>query len=122
MRGAARLSTKTRGIALLCCCTAQAQPIPCAGKGGVLGVLPEWTYADSMKQLAAGDRLLLFTDGVTEAENHQAVEFGSERIVQVAGPSGSSAAETKRRVMEEVARFCNGEFRDDVTLVVAAVR
>ena len=61
-------------------------------------------------------------DGVTEAENNQAVEFGSERIVQVAGPAGSSAAETKRRVMEEVAKFCNGEFRDDVTLVVAAIR
>ena len=92
------------------------------GQGGVLGVLPEWTYADSTKQLVAGDRLLLFTDGVTEAENQQAVEFGPERIVQVAGPSGSSAAETKRRVMEEVAKFCNGEFRDDVTLVVAAIR
>ena len=47
---------------------------------------------------------------------------GGERIVQVAGPAGSSAAETKRRVMEEVAKFCNGEFRDDVTLVVAAIR
>jgi len=92
------------------------------GQGGVLGVLPEWTYADSAKQLVAGDRLLLFTDGSTEAENHHAVEFGCERIAQVAGPCGSSAAETKRRVMEEVAKFCEGEFRDDVTLVVAAIR
>jgi phosphoserine phosphatase RsbU/P len=92
------------------------------GQGGVLGVDPEWTYADSTKQLVAGDRLLLFTDGVTEAENQEAVEFGSERIVKVAGPSGSSAAETKKRVMEEVTKFCNGEFCDDVTLVVAAVR
>ena len=77
---------------------------------------------DSTKQLVSGDRLLLFTDGVTEAENRQALEFGSERIVQVAGPSGSSAAETKRRIMEEVAKFCNSEFRDDVTLVVVAIR
>jgi sigma-B regulation protein RsbU (phosphoserine phosphatase) len=97
-------------------------PESLCGQGGVLGVDPEWTYADSNKQLVAGDRLLLFTDGVTEAENQEAVEFGSERIVQVAGPSGSSAAETKRRVMEEVAKFCNGDFRDDVTLVVAAVQ
>ena len=57
------------------------------------------TYADSKKELAAGDRLLLFTDGVTQAENHRVVEFGAERIVQVAGPAGSSAAETKRRVI-----------------------
>jgi sigma-B regulation protein RsbU (phosphoserine phosphatase) len=101
---------------------AASSPDSLCGQGGVLGVDPEWTYADSTKQLVSGDRLLLFTDGVTEAENQQAVEFGSERIVQVAGPSGSSAAETKRRVMEEVAKFCNGEFRDDVTLVVAAIR
>jgi len=100
---------------------AASSPDSLCGQGGVLGVDPEWTYADSTKQLVADDRLLLFTDGVTEAENQQAVEFGSERIVQVAGPSGSSAAQTKRRVMEEVAKFCNGEFRDDVTLVVAAI-
>jgi len=92
------------------------------GQGGVLGVLPEWTYADSAKQLVAGDRLVLFTDGVTEAENQQAVEFATGQIVRVAGPSGSSAAETKHRVMEAVAKFCNGEFRDDVMLVVAAIR
>jgi sigma-B regulation protein RsbU (phosphoserine phosphatase) len=101
---------------------ATGSPDTLSGHGGVLGVVPEWTYEDSTKQLVSGDRLLLFTDGVTEAENQQAVEFGSERIAQVAGPSGSSAAETKRRVMEEVAKFCNGEFRDDVTLVVAAIR
>jgi len=101
---------------------AASSPDSLCGQGGVLGVDPEWTYADSTKQLVSGDRLLFFTDGVTEAENQQAVEFGAERIVEVAGPSGSSAAETKRRVMEEVAKFCNGEFRDDVTLVVAAIR
>ncbi len=100
---------------------AASSPDSLCGQGGVLGVDPEWTYADSTKQLVSGDRLLFFTDGVTEAENQQAVEFGAERIVEVAGPSGSSAAETKRRVMEEVAKFCNGEFRDDVTLVVAAI-
>jgi sigma-B regulation protein RsbU (phosphoserine phosphatase) len=101
---------------------AASSPDSLCGQGGVLGVDPEWTYADSTKQLVAGDRLLFFTDGVTEAENQRAVEFGAERIVEVAGPSGSSAAETKRRVMEEVAKFCNGEFHDDVTLVVAAIR
>src|SRR5207302_9812380 len=40
------------------------------GQGGVLGVAPEWTYVDSTKQLAAGDRLLLFMDGLTGVENN----------------------------------------------------
>lgn len=88
-------------------------------RGRGLGVLAEWTYADFTVQLAPGDRLLFYTDGVTEAENGAAEEFGHKRIA--AGQAAGSAAECKRRVMDEVTRFCAGEFRDDVTLLVAAV-
>jgi phosphoserine phosphatase RsbU/P len=93
-----------------------------SGQGGVLGVIPEWTYFDATVQLAPGDRLLIYTDGVSEAENSDAIEFGSDRIAQAAGAAGHSAAETKHRVLESVTRFCSGEFHDDVTLVVAAIR
>ena len=34
--------------------------------GAVLGVFPEWTYGEAEVSLAPGDRLLLFTDGVTK--------------------------------------------------------
>jgi phosphoserine phosphatase RsbU/P len=101
---------------------ASGQAEPLQGRGGVLGVMPEWVYADSTVQLAPGDRLLFYTDGVSEAENGAAEEFGYKRIVAAAGQAPGSAAECKRRVMDEVARFCAGEFRDDVTLLVAAVR
>ena len=84
--------------------------------------MSEWVYADSTVQLAPGDRSLFYTDGVSEAENGAAEEFGCKRIVAAAGQVPGSAAECKRRVMDEVARFCAGEFRDDVTLLVAAVR
>ncbi len=93
-----------------------------SGHGGVLGVVPEWTYADSTVELYPGDRLLFFTDGVTEAQDGQAVEFGYGRLVQAAGPANSSAAETKNLVMEQVAKFCRNDLADDVTLVVAAMR
>jgi serine phosphatase RsbU (regulator of sigma subunit) len=36
--------------------------------GAVLGVFPAWTYQDSSVNLSSGDRLLLFIDGITEAE------------------------------------------------------
>jgi phosphoserine phosphatase RsbU/P len=91
------------------------------GQGGVLGVQPEWTYRDSTVRLSAGDRLLIFTDGVTEAENGDAIEFGTERIIESAGPRSISASETKRLVLDGVTRFCDGDFHDDVTLLVAAV-
>ncbi|MGB8321887.1 MAG: PP2C family protein-serine/threonine phosphatase [Candidatus Acidiferrum sp.] len=101
---------------------AAGAPEVLCGQGGVLGITPEWTYVDATMQLAGGDRLLLFTDGVTEAANAQEVEFGSSRIVESAGTAATSANETKSRVMQEVAKFCGGDFRDDVTLVVAAIR
>ena len=37
--------------------------------GAVLGVFPDWIYEDSTVELKAGDRLLLFTDGITEASD-----------------------------------------------------
>ncbi len=92
------------------------------GPGGVLGVQPEWTYADSTLALAPGDRLLFFTDGVTEAENEKETEFGYERITEAAGSDSSSATEIKSRIMRAVTEFCHGEFRDDVTLVVVCIR
>ena len=92
------------------------------GQGGVLGVKPTWTYADFSLPLAAGDRLLVFTDGVTEAADQKEVEFGHEGIANAAGTATGSAAELKAKIMKEVTAFSHGEFRDDVTLVVACIR
>ncbi len=91
------------------------------GEGAVLGVLPDWTYRDSVAPLAAGDRILLYTDGVTEAENLAGEEFGEARLVQAARLSDGSAENTQRRIMEEVSRFCGANFADDATLVVVTL-
>jgi sigma-B regulation protein RsbU (phosphoserine phosphatase) len=93
------------------------------GHGALLGVIPEWSYVDETLQLRAGDRLFFYTDGVTEAENEAAEEFGYERLVRAAASRATeSAAATNRRIMDEVASFCKGNFGDDVTLVVLAIR
>jgi phosphoserine phosphatase RsbU/P len=92
------------------------------GQGGVLGVESKWTYVDFSLEISTGDRLPLFTDGVTEAASQKEVEFGYEGITNAAGTATSSAVELKGRIMKEVADFCRGEFRDDVTLVVACIR
>jgi phosphoserine phosphatase RsbU/P len=91
------------------------------GEGAVLGVMPEWNYSDSVVPLAAGDRLLLFTDGITEAENERLEEFGENKLVQAAQLNGASAQETQRGIMDTVSRFCGANFRDDATLLVAAI-
>lgn len=94
------------------------------GHGAVLGVIPEWVYQDSEVQLGKGDRLLFYTDGVTEAENARSEEFGSSRLLQAAisAGNGNSAAETQKTVMKHVGDFCNQQFRDDVSLIVAALK
>jgi len=56
-----------------------------AGQGGaVLGVFPAWTYQDSSVDLSSGDRLLLFTEGITEAEGPDGEEFGTEKVAAFA--------------------------------------
>jgi sigma-B regulation protein RsbU (phosphoserine phosphatase) len=90
--------------------------------GAVLGVLPAWNYQDSVVNLKSGDRLLLFTDGITEAEDEQGEEFGVERVVAFGkAHAASSAAELNEQLLAQVSDFCGAQFQDDATLVVLAV-
>lgn len=91
------------------------------GSGAVLGVLPDWIYQDSTVRLERGDKLLLFTDGVTEAENTRLEEFGEQRLLEAARPGNGSALDTQRVVMQQVTAYCGGNFRDDATLLVLRV-
>jgi sigma-B regulation protein RsbU (phosphoserine phosphatase) len=91
------------------------------GGGAVLGALPDWAYQDYTVQLDRGDKLLLSTDGITEAENPGLEEFGEQRLVEAAGGRDASALDTQRAVMQQVTAFCNGSFRDDATLLVLRV-
>jgi phosphoserine phosphatase RsbU/P len=90
--------------------------------GAVLGVFPSWKYEDSSIGLTPGDRLLLFTDGITEAPGADGQEFGEDNLAALAKANrASSASELTRRVLDKVTGFCGGQFQDDATLVVIAV-
>ncbi len=90
--------------------------------GAVLGVFPSWKYEDFSVNLKSGDRLLLFTDGITEAEDAQGEEFGAERVAAIGkAHAASSAAELTRQMLAQVSDFCGAQFQDDATLVVLAV-
>ena len=91
------------------------------GGGAVLGALPDWVYQDYTAQLQPGDKLLLCTDGITEAENAQLEEFGEDRLLAAARDRNATALDTQRAVMQHVAAFCNSHFRDDATLLVLRV-
>jgi len=89
--------------------------------GAVLGVFADWTYEDFKIELREGDRLLLFTDGITEASDAKGQEFEESRISAFALANGTlSAKELNRRLLAQVTSFCNAQFRDDATLLVIA--
>ncbi len=71
--------------------------------------------------LSAGDRLVLFTDGIVEASRGDE-EFGDDRLVSlIATHRTASAREIVTRVVEAVAGFSGSAHRDDTTLLVLAV-
>lgn len=93
------------------------------GEGAVLGALPDWNYRNNRLQLEPGDHLVLFTDGVTEAEDASGEEFGEERVVRALHDApGRGAEDVRRRLLDSVAAYCGGQFRDDATVVVLAVQ
>jgi len=90
--------------------------------GVVLGVFPDWSYQEEYVDLAPGDRLVLFTDGITEIENADGAEFGEERLMQLLQTHRELPAEaTQQRVMAAIAEYSGGNFQDDATMIVTAV-
>ncbi|MGA2166937.1 MAG: PP2C family protein-serine/threonine phosphatase [Terracidiphilus sp.] len=89
--------------------------------GAVLGVFPDWIYEDSSVELRTGDRLLLFTDGITEASDAEGREFEETSIATFAKANSTlSAKELNSRLLAKVTAFCGAHFRDDATLLVIA--
>jgi phosphoserine phosphatase RsbU/P len=90
--------------------------------GGVLGVFELQTYAMGVQDLAAGDRIVMFTDGVTEACDHQEQEFGEKQLLQlVLENCAASADELQHLIMKAVGEYCGGNLSDDATLIVIQV-
>jgi phosphoserine phosphatase RsbU/P len=78
-----------------------------------VGLLSDAEYTSDRCQLRAGDRIILVTDGVTEAENARGDFFDTERLEAVAAKSSSL-----EDVFAAVANFCGGTpLNDDCTVV-----
>ena len=91
--------------------------------GAVLGVFPAWGYESAQIEFRAGDRLLLVTDGITEASDGDEQEFGEEKLAAAAlAESKRSAAEMSNALLNQVSAFCDAHFQDDATLLVIAAK
>jgi len=87
--------------------------------GGVLGVFPMLSYAMGRKRLNHGDRVVMFTDGISEATNGDGEQFGDEGLLRfVQENCRLSARELQDAILGRVGEFCKGNWHDDATLVV----
>jgi len=90
--------------------------------GGVLGVFGEQSYELGSVRLSPGDRVVLFTDGVTEACDGNGEEFGEMRLLSLlernrALPAGA----IQEKIIGAISEFSGGHRTDDATLLVLAV-
>ena len=86
----------------------------------VLGLFADWECSVGEVQLAPGDTLVLYTDGVTEAANPDGEEFGERRLTEVLrGNDQAPVRSLLDGVVTAVRQFDGGEQTDDITLVVA---
>jgi sigma-B regulation protein RsbU (phosphoserine phosphatase) len=89
--------------------------------------LPEWHCELRALPMEKGDQLLLYTDGLTEAQNGDGDDFGFERLVALASPFAgpisveAGSANLLTTLRQELARFAGGRPLDD-DLTLALVR
>jgi len=91
-----------------------------AAQGPPLGLLAQAAFGSAMVELAPGDLLVVYTDGVTEASDPEDQEFGLERLKAICRAQGPAPLpQLSQALHEELATFVRGvPFLDDRTLLV----
>ncbi len=92
--------------------------------GLLLGMMPGMSYEFQTIQLERGDRVVLFTDGVTEAMNGSGEQYEEPRLEALLKKTTAlSAEQTSKAIAEDVRNFVKAAPQsDDITVVVVKVR
>jgi sigma-B regulation protein RsbU (phosphoserine phosphatase) len=90
--------------------------------GMALGAMPGLSWKRSAVQIAPDDVLVLYTDGVTDAQNEDGAFFGRERLLEVArAHADHPARELQAALLRSVQAFAGEASQfDDIALLVAA--
>lgn len=95
---------------------------PLAATGTLVGIEPQWSWETRRVAVQAGDRLLLVSDGVTEAVNAQNRQFGRERLAELLHTVPVATDGLLRAVQSALSEHTRDTpLRDDVTIVVAGL-
>ena len=86
----------------------------------VLGLFEEWDCTVAECELASGDVLVIYTDGISEAGPNEEEEFGEERLIAtIRKYQQQSAGEILDNILSDVQQVSRGRQADDMTLIVA---
>lgn len=86
----------------------------------VVGLFEAWECQTARTRLNAGDTIVLYSDGIVEAERPDGEPFGEERLIEaLRRHRGRSAQELVRAIVETTLEFSGGAQQDDITLVAA---
>jgi serine phosphatase RsbU (regulator of sigma subunit) len=92
----------------------------------VLGLFEEWDCSVAQRELAPGDVLVIYTDGISEAgesDDGDSEEFGEERLMAaMRNGRHQSAVEILDDILRDVQQFSPDQQADDMTLIVARGR
>ncbi|WP_418154589.1 PP2C family protein-serine/threonine phosphatase [Actinoalloteichus caeruleus] len=87
--------------------------------GMLVGALDEASFLETETELAPGESLLLYTDGVTEARDESGEMFEEERLQEeLATCGGLQAQAVANRVQQRVFEFLHGNDHDDIAILV----
>jgi len=93
------------------------------GDGMLLGVIEDVNLREESVRLRPGDLLVLYSDGITDANSPSGEFFGAERLQQtICSAAEATAQDACDLIFQSVDRFCAGEVQyDDMALLVVKV-
>jgi sigma-B regulation protein RsbU (phosphoserine phosphatase) len=90
--------------------------------GTVLGIFSDAEYDEAEIVLGPGDRVVLVTDGITEATNNRDEDFGEDRLIDLLVEHRKlPAAELERVLVDAVMSFAGQPLKDDATVMIVAI-
>jgi len=91
----------------------------------VVGAFGDFHYQAEQTQLEKGSRIILYTDGITEAENVNLDQFGEQRLLDFANnlPADISSKAITEKLMKEIGNFTqDAEQNDDITILTISLK
>jgi sigma-B regulation protein RsbU (phosphoserine phosphatase) len=88
--------------------------------GVPLGIFEDATWEQKEVQIAPGDMLVLYTDGISEAQNAELAFYGSNRLLNsIYRKLGGTAEQYKQSILDDVHEFIeHTALQDDIALII----